>query len=146
MSLIVEFPVDYSKEDYVEYLTEINSSAGEENSDDGYHAWHAEQRDTDFDGFLCVLSDEIKKTKIKDGFLEIENGGWQNQHGMTLPFELSAQKVWEKVSGGNDVTVEIHKEGQKLRFKRFSHDEPTGADITLHNVKNYDKVKKSIWK
>jgi hypothetical protein len=151
MNTLVEFPVQYTKEDYIEYVKDSCDFSGEkfdesEITDEGFYAWNSGQEEVDYEWFLEEVQNQLNKTKIKDGFLEIENGGWQRQHGMTLPFEITAETLWHKISSDNDVTVKVFKEGQKLKFMRYSHDEPTGACITLHSTKNYEKVKKVVWK
>jgi len=150
MNVLLQFPIDYTKKDYSEYLLEEGNEMAvllDEVSDDGYEFWVSGQQDLDHEWFMEEVQNLLDTTKIKNGFLEIENGGWQRQHGMTSPFDISASNVISKISGnmGGDVTIHVFKEGHKLKFTRFSHDEPTGAGVTLHSMKDYDKVNNAVW-
>jgi len=91
-----------------------------------------------------ILDEELKKTRIKYGFLEILNGTWQKLHGMTPIFEISAQSVIDKM-GDFEWTLYVRKEGHQLSFIRASHDEPTGATILLKPASKYEEVSAEIY-
>ena len=149
MNVLLQFPIEYTKADYTEYLLEDGNEMAvllDEVSDEGYEFWVDGQQELDYEYFLEEVQSQLDKTKIKKGFLEIENGGWQKKHGMTLPFEITAKNVWQKLTSDTDVSVKVFKEGKLLKFMRYSHDEPTGASVTLHSMKDYDSVKKAVWK
>lgn len=148
MTLLARFPVAYTKEDYEEYLlAEGNepTSLLDGLDKDGFGSWTSLQQELDYECFLEEVQNQLDKTNLKKGFLEIHNGGWQKKHGMSLPFEVNSVNVVAKLMDNTDTTVEFYKEGRVLKFKRYSHDEPTGANVTLHSMNNYDKVKNSIW-
>ena len=149
MNVLLQFPIEYTKADYTEYLLEDGNEMAvllDEVSDEGYEFWVEGQQELDYEYFLEEVQCQLDKTKIKKGFLEIENGGWQKKHGMTLPFEITAKNVWQKLTSNTDVSVKVFKEGKLLKFMRYSHDEPTGASVTLHSMKDYESVKKAVWK
>jgi hypothetical protein len=148
MTLLATFPTEYTKEGYEEYLRADGNEMAvllDEANDDGFGFWVSLQQELDYEDFLGEVQAQLNKTKIKKGFLEIHNGGWQKKHGMSLPFEVNSTNLVEKLRDNTDTTVEVYKEGRVLKFKRYSHDEPTGANVTLHSMNNYDKVKNSIW-
>lgn len=88
----------------------------------------------------------LDKTMIKQGFLEIKNGGWLKKHGITDLFEVNAKNVISKIGlNGSEWTLRIKKEGHQLYLIRSSHDEPTGATILLKSSKHYNKVYNKIF-
>jgi hypothetical protein len=90
-----------------------------------------------------ILDEELKKTRIKYGFLEIHNGTWQKLHGTTPIFEISAQSVIDKM-GDFEWTLYVRKEGHQLSFTRTSHDE-MGATILLKPASKYEGVEAEIY-
>jgi hypothetical protein len=147
MNTLLKFPTNYSFDDYREDIKDRDGVDFNESdlSDDGFYDWCDLRSEGDFEWFAECLHDELKKTKIKKGFLSIENGGWQAKKGITIPFDISASSVISKLSGSDNVTIEVFKEGRKLKFTRFSHDEPTGARITLHSMADYKKMQNSVF-
>jgi len=94
---------------------------------------------------MSVLQAEIDKTHIKTAFLTIKNGGWKKQNGITPIFKLTAENLYNKICGSTDTSFKIMKEGHKLSFVRHTHDEPTGATISLHASKWYEREHKKIF-
>lgn len=91
-----------------------------------------------------MLDVELKKTRIKNGFLEILNGSWRGLHGVTPIFEISAQSVIDKM-GDFEWTLYVQKTGHQLQFVRTSHDEPTGARILLKPATKHQLVVEQIY-
>jgi len=120
-----------------EFISEYTDS-------DEFYNWVADCNYFDEEYIYEQLNDILKKTRIKNGFLEIMNGGWRKQHGHTEPFEINAQNVISKISLNGDSTIEVKKDGHQLSFTRYSHDEPTGATIYLRSNKDYSEVVKEI--
>jgi hypothetical protein len=149
-TILAAYPNDYSMDDYRENV-KADCDFGDEIfdesmvTDDGFYSFCANQNDFDAECFLDELTSELKKTRIKEGFLEIHNGGWQQQHGMTPVFDIDAAAVVSKLLSVGDATIEMYKIGHKLGFMRYSHDEPAGARITLHSKKDSDRVHKEIF-
>jgi hypothetical protein len=103
-------------------------------------------REDDWDNFKWELKEILDKTRIKEGFLEIKNGGWRGQRGMTPNcFEITPSNIISKIIGEMDASFEVRKEGHQLSFIRYSHDEPTGARILLHSEKKFNKIQKEIF-
>jgi len=144
------YPKSYSMSDFENYIKEecnIKDVDFEESmlTDDGFINFCADQENFDTDDFLEDLQVELNKTKIKHGFLEIHNGGWRQQHGMTPMFGIDASSVLNKLLGGMDSSIEMYKSGHKLGFMRYSHDEPMGADITLHSGRDFDRAEQEVF-
>lgn len=150
MNILATYPNDYSMDDYREYVKEECDFEGvkfKESmiNDDDFYNYCATQQDFDADYFREELAYALTKTKIKQGFLEIHNGGWQHQHGMTPMFDINASSVLDKLLGSGESTIEMYKQGHKLGFMRYSHDEPTGADITLHSGRHFEQVENEVF-
>jgi hypothetical protein len=150
MNILATYPTNRSNTDYVDFIKEVCEMSGEsfkENmiTDEGFQNWCDNEDVWDYDDFMMTIEEEIKKTKIKSGFLEILNGGWQNQHGFCQSFDIDAQSVVSKICGSNpNITIKVLKEGHKLKFIRYSHDEPTGAQIILHSKKEFNRVESEV--
>jgi len=97
-----------------------------------------------WDYFYAELDQILKTSKIKKGFMEILDGGWRKQHGFTEAFTIDAESVIQKLSINGEFCVEVWKEGHQVGFTRYSHDEPTGAEILLKSEKHLDSVRKEI--
>lgn len=151
MNILATYPTDYTNTDYIDFIKEECEMSGETFKDnmiteEGFSNWCEFENVWDYDDFIMIINDEIKKTKIKSGFLEILNGGWKNQHGMSHSFDIDAQSVVSKIYGSDpNITIKVFKEGYKLKFIRYSHDEPTGAHITLHSNREFNRVEKDIF-
>ena len=98
----------------------------------------------EYEFILDEMDIELKKTSIKNAFLEIKNGGWRKQRGITKNFPLNAKNVFNKLVCG-DSSFKMLKDGQKIIFIRYSHDEPTGATILLHSIKHRERIHKKIF-
>lgn len=95
--------------------------------------------------FFETLQAELRRSRIKRGFLKITNGGWQKKTGMTEVFDINADNVSHKIFSDGDARVDMYRDGRKLGFLRYSHDEPCGADITLMSQSHFDKVYDEIF-
>jgi len=108
-----------------------------EDSDECMWAW---------EDFLDVVEQEVGRTRIKKGFLEVLNGGWRSQHGMTEVFDAeNARNLMNKISVNGEWSVEMWKDGHQLGFTRYSHDEPTGATILLKSQNKFKGVHEEIF-
>lgn len=150
MNILATYPNDYSMDDYREYVQEVAADAGlmfnhSMLTDEGYIDFLERQQSFDYDDFCYELDTQLKKTKIKQGFLEINNGGWQRQHGMTPMFEVETYEVLSKLFDCGEATIKMYKEGHNLGFIRYSHDEPTGATITLHSGRDFEQVENEVF-
>jgi hypothetical protein len=90
---------------------------------------------------LDYLGEILKKTRIKNGFLQGRNMGWRRMSGATDVFGVSANNIISKF-GDFSWRVVVNKEGHQLSFVRYSHDEPTGATILLHSSRHYNRIVK----
>jgi hypothetical protein len=87
------------------------------------------------------LGEILAKTRIKNGFLHGVNLGWRRLTGYTEPFEINVDNFIDKIGlNGSEWTLRIRKEGHKLYITRYSHDEPTGASMSLLSSKHYNKI------
>jgi hypothetical protein len=150
MDILATYPNNYSMDDYREYMKEECNFEGvkfKESmvTDDGFYSYCETQQEFDADSFSEELACELNKTKIKQGFLEIHNGGWRHQHGMTPLFDINTSSVLDKLLDSGEATIEMYKVGHKLGFMRYSHDEPMGADITLHSGRDFDRVENEVF-
>ena len=100
--------------------------------------------DWEWEDYQYQLQEILDKTLIKRGFLQIHGGGWRKARGMTDIFDMSAKELLSQL-GDFEWTLHIYKEGHKVFFNRSSHDEPTGALITLHPEREYNKIYKEIF-
>lgn len=91
------------------------------------------------------VSEQLVDTKIEKGFFEILNVGWQNKHEMTLPFEVSTDKVCQKLSRVFVGEVDMFEENGIIKFMQTGS--AKGAEtMVLHDVGEYENVKKRVWK
>lgn len=100
-----------------------------------------------YDNYLFFkerLQNELDKIKIKNGFLYGSNMGWRNLTGITKIFSVNFDELMNNLRINGDFNIVVWKEGNRLGFTRYSHDEPTGADIWLYSLKHYKKIKDSI--
>jgi len=95
--------------------------------------------------FMKELNKVLTRTKIKEAFCEIKNGGWRGLHGITPTFKLTAQSLLNSISLDGEASLEFNKKGQQLSITRYSHDEPTGATILLHSKKHYDRIYNEVF-
>ena len=148
--VLARYPNNYSMEDYEQSVKEECLDEGVDFSqtmisDDGFYSFCDYYSESDYEDFTNVLHEELSKTRIKSGFLEIHNGGWRGQHGMTEMFDINYNNVMSKLMGSGESSIEMYKEGHKLSFIRTSHDEPTGASITLHSGRDFDRVTEEVF-
>lgn len=150
-NIIASYPANYTKDDFrdeMKWRCQYDEIEFSEDmiTDEAFYDFCDNQDEFDYECFVDALHSEVLKTKIKKGFLEIKNGGWRQQHGMTDVFDVDASSILEKIrlSGGGQ-TIEFYKNGHTLGFTRYSHDEPTGASIELHSMKKYDSVRSAIF-
>jgi hypothetical protein len=87
----------------------------------------------------------LDDTKIKKGFFEILNGGWQKQHEMTLPFDVDAKRIIHKLGRVLGGEVELTIDDNTLKFKHANENEGNET-VVLHDVAEYDLVKKKVWR
>ena len=101
--------------------------------------------DFDHSNFVFELDILLRKTKFKNYFLEILNGGWRGLHGISNLSKLTAKDVLNKSIGTMDASLVFKKEGRQISITRYSHDEPTGATILLRGEKDYNNVYNEIY-
>jgi len=138
-----DFPITEFKGNKEEFIKNYEDSSE-------YYSWLEDfeymYREDLYDCFRFELQSILEKTKIKNGFLEIMNGGWRSQHGMSPNcFTITSDNIISKIIGDMDASFEVQKEGHQLSFVRYSHDEPTGARIYLHSEKKFNQVKEEIF-
>lgn len=92
------------------------------------------------------LQIHLDNTKIKKGFFEILNGGWQMKSEMTLPFEVSAEKVQHKLGRLLGGEVDCYNEDGRLKFSQSGGVGSNNEMAILHDMMEYDVVKKKVWK
>lgn len=92
-----------------------------------------------------ILTEQLNNTKIEKGFFEILNVGWQNNHEMTLPFDVSMDKVFSKVARRFEGMVELIEDDGVISF-RNPDDGKEAETMVLHDMKDLEAVRKKVWK
>jgi len=100
---------------------------------DVFYNWTVERDYFDEVDIYEQLNSILKKTKIKNGFLEIINNRCRDFCYHISLSKINAQNILSKISINGYYTIEIKKDGHQLSFIRYSHDEPTGTTIYLRN-------------
>jgi len=93
---------------------------------------------------IDYLDSILKELPFKQGFMEIKNGGWRGQHGISPVFEINADNILSKL-GDYDWHLVFEKEDNHIVITRYSHDEPMGATILLKPKSEYETVHKEIF-